>query len=111
MRTPVNTTKVPIVEDEALFRQVLKAQLASYPGVEIVGEAFKGEEAIELVERLEPEVILMDIEMGEGLNGIQAGKNIKTAAPTTGIVLLSSHEDKEFVADILDGQAAGWSYC
>jgi DNA-binding NarL/FixJ family response regulator len=100
--------KVLIAEDEDLFRQMLSTQLSSYPGIQVVGEASSGEEAIELAATLEPEVVLMDIELGGGLNGIQAGKTIRSAAPTTGIVLLSAH--KEFGATFLDEQPSGWSY-
>ena len=104
------TTRVLVVEDEELFRQMLVSKLSAYQELEIVGEASTGEEAIELAQKLGPEVVLMDIELGGDLNGIQAGKAIRSTAPATGIVVLSSHTEKEFIATVLEGGAAGWSY-
>ena len=52
----------------------------------------------------------MDIELGDEPNGIKAGKAIKSATPSTGIVLLSSHDDKEFVTDTIGDNPSGWSY-
>ena len=67
----MNTTRVIIVEDEPLFRQLIHTQLSADPEIEIVGEADNGEDAVELAKTLEPEVVLMDIEMGEGMTGIE----------------------------------------
>lgn len=98
-------TRVIIVEDEPLFRQLIHTQLSADPDIEIVGEADNGEDAVELAKALEPEVVLMDIEMGEGMTGIEAGYAIKAQKPTTGIVLLSNHAAKQFVVN-----SGGWSY-
>ena len=104
---PIN---VLIVEDEQLFRQVVRDQLASHPEIEVVGEASTGEEAIELADKLAPEVVPADIELEGTPNGIQAGQTIKKKAPTTGIVLLSSHRDKQFATTPMAEKGAGWSY-
>ena len=101
----MSATRVVIIEDEPLFRQLLKAQLSSDPEIEVVGEGASGEEAIELAEALTPEVMLMDIEMGDGITGIQAGHTIKSRRPTMGIVLLSNHKSKQFIVN-----SGGWSY-
>lgn len=101
----MSTTRVIIVEDEPLFRQLIFSQLSADPDIEIVGEANNGEDAVELAKVLEPEVVLMDIEMGEGMTGIEAGYAIKAQKPTTGIVLLSNHKAKQFVVN-----SGGWSY-
>lgn len=101
----MSATRVVIIEDEPLFRQLLKAQLSSDPEIEVVGEGASGEEAIELAEALTPEVMLMDIEMGDGISGIQAGHTIKSRRPTMGIVLLSNHKSKQFIVN-----SGGWSY-
>ena len=103
--TVVSATRIIVVEDEPLFREMLRSQLSNDPEIEVVGEAETGELAIELAKALQPEVILMDIELGEGITGIQAGYAIKADRPTTGIVLLSNHRAKQFIVT-----SAGWSY-
>lgn len=106
----MSAVKVLIVEDEDLFRQMLISQLTAHPEIEVVGDTASGEEAIELADRLGPEVVLTDIELGRGINGIQVGKTIKSAAPTIGVVLLSVHNDKQFLSETIGDQPAGWSY-
>ena len=101
----MSATRVVIVEDEPLFRQMLRAQLSADPELEVIGEADTGEAAIELARKLTPEVMLMDIELGEGITGIEAGYAIKAEHPTTGIVLLSNHKAKQFIVS-----SGGWSY-
>ena len=101
----MSATKVIIVEDEPLFRQMLHSQLDSDTDVQVVGEAATGEEAIQLADDLHPEVMLMDIELGEGMTGIEAGYTIKKKYPATGIVLLSNHKAKQFIV-----ASGGWSY-
>ena len=102
--------KVLVVEDEVLYRQMLVTQLSAFDDVEVVGEAPSGQEAIELAEELSPEVVLMDIQLQDEINGIEAGQNIMTAAPTTGIVLLSMHADKQVLEATLGEGSSGWSY-
>ncbi|MCI0796034.1 MAG: response regulator transcription factor [Chloroflexi bacterium] len=101
----MSATKVVIVEDEPLFRQMLRAQLSADPELEVIGEAENGEAAVELARTLKPEVMLMDIELGEGMTGIEAGYAIKAERPATGIVLLSNHKAKQFIVS-----SGGWSY-
>ncbi len=101
----MSLTRVVVAEDETLFRQLLLSQLARDPEIQVVGEAESGERAVELAKQLEPEVMLMDIEMGAGMTGIQAGHAIKALNPSTGIVLLSNHKAKEFIV-----KSGGWSY-
>ena len=103
-----NIVRVLVVEDEPLYRKGLCAQLSDCPGIEVVGAASNGEEAIELAERLDPDAVLMDIELGGATNGIQAGQAIKSASPVTGMVLLSSHNNRQYLA--LAEEAGGWSY-
>ena len=57
-----------------------------------------------------PEVILMDIELGSGPNGIETGHLIKKEKPNVGIVILSVHKDKEYIASLSMEEASGWSY-
>ena len=98
-------TKVIVAEDEPLFRQMLRWQLSTDSDIEIIGEASNGEEAVEMAQILAPEVMLMDIEMGPGISGIQAGHIIKADNPCVGVVLLSNYKAKQFIVT-----SAGWSY-
>lgn len=101
----MSVTSVLIVEDQALFRQMLRSQLGRYPEIQVVGEASSGLEAVEKARAVQPDVVLMDIELGPGPSGIEAGYKIKAMNPAIGIVLLSMHVDRQFIVN-----AAGWSY-
>ena len=102
--------KVLVVEDEALFRDVLAAALSSQRDIEVVGAASNGQDAVRLAKELNPQVVLMDIELGSGPNGIEAGKAIKARPPYPGILILSHHKDRQYVANLPLDQASGWSY-
>ena len=86
----MTTTRVLLVDDESLVRQVLKQILADYPDMELIGEAATGEEAISAVERLQPDVVVMDIRM-PGLDGIAAAREIRARYPHMKIIGLSEH--------------------
>jgi DNA-binding NarL/FixJ family response regulator len=99
-----------VVEDEALFRNLLILTLEDEPGLEVVGNAADGRTAVRLALEHQPDVVLMDIEMPGDMDGIDAGLEIRKALPTTGIVLLSSHRDRRFFTSLPADQQAGWSY-
>jgi two-component system response regulator NreC len=81
--------------------------LENEPDVEIIGEAGTAEEAIDLVRRLKPDVVLMDIGLPDK-SGIQAAKEIKALAPDTAVVALTIHEDKEYFFKMLEAGASGY---
>jgi DNA-binding NarL/FixJ family response regulator len=83
-------TRVLLVEDESLVRRILKQILASHKDMELVGEAANGEEAIAAVERLQPDVVVMDIRM-PALDGIVAAREIKFRYPNVKIIGLSEY--------------------
>ena len=99
-----------IVEDEALFQEMLRLSLQTQPSLEVVGAASDGTRAYDMARDLQPDVILMDIELGDGPNGIETGLRIKEAVPSVGIVLLSTHREKEYLRLVPLDQAEGWSY-
>ena len=99
-----------IVEDEILFRDMLRLSLDAQPGLEVVGTASEGATALQLARDLKPDVVLMDIELGDGPNGIETGIEIKKAVSSIGIVLLSTHKEKEYLTSVPLDQAEGWSY-
>ena len=104
------TTKIMIVEDEILFKEMLRLSLDAQPGLEVVGTASEGATALQLARDLKPDVVMMDIELGDGPNGIETGIEIKKAVSSIGIVLLSTHKEKEYLTSVPLDQAEGWSY-
>ena len=85
--------RILLVDDHKLVRESLRAFLDGYPELEVVGEASNGEEALEVVRRLMPTVVVMDINMPR-LNGIEATRRIKSAYPHIVIVGLSMDADQ-----------------
>ena len=98
---------VLIAEDHTLVRSGIRALLESSPDVSVVGEAGNGREAVEMAKSLSPGLVLMDVGMAE-LNGIDAARQIHAASPTTRIVMLSMHEDRQYVFESLKAGAAGY---
>lgn len=86
--------RVLLVDDHAMMRQGLRSVLESYPEVEIVGEGWNGEEAVSLVQTLQPSVVVMDINMPK-LNGIEATARIKAQFPHMAIIGLSVNSDSD----------------
>lgn len=102
------TIRVMVVDDSKLTRISLKTMLAEASGLEWVGEAEEGQQAVSKVLPLKPDVILMDIGMPI-LNGIEATRQIRQTDPQTKIIMLTSHESDE---DVLDAfQSGATSYC
>ncbi|HEU0020320.1 MAG TPA: response regulator transcription factor [Dehalococcoidia bacterium] len=102
--------RIMIVEDEGLFRDMLKISLGAVPNLEVVEAVSDGLSAIDGASRLYPDVILMDIELGGDPNGIAAGRIIKLEHPNTGIVILSSHRERQYLSLIAAEESSGWSY-
>ena len=101
---------VLIVEDEGLFRDMLKISLNSLPGMEVVEAVSDGGAAIETAGQLQPDVVLMDIELGSEPNGIEAGKSIKQSHEDMGVIILSAHKDRQYLNMMAADEYSGWSY-
>ena len=101
---------VLIVEDEGLFRDMLKISLGSLPNLEVVDAVSDGEAAVEAAGRLVPDVVLLDIELGTEPNGIAAGRAIKQNNDSIGIIILSAHGEREYLNLIAKDEFTGWSY-
>ena len=95
-----------IADDHTLFREGLRALLGQ-AGIEVAGEAATGEEAAALVERLQPDVVLMDIQM-PGLNGIEATRRITTTSPHIGVIIVTMFEDDDSVFAAMRAGARGY---
>src|SRR5687767_7470427 len=81
-----------IADDQASVRRALRMKLELEPGVEVVGEADDGASALELVEALQPQVVLMDLRM-PGMDGLSATRTLRKSAPQTGVVILTLYDD------------------
>lgn len=86
------TVTLILVDDHVLFRQGLKSLLAEQSEWQIVGEAGDGEEAVQLAERLKPDIAVVDIEM-PGMDGIEAAREINRVSPNSRIIALSMYGD------------------
>ncbi len=100
-------TRVLLADDHALVRSGLQALLSAMPDIEVVGVAGDGREALAAAERLQPDIVLMDISM-PGLNGIDATRQVAARAPRARVVVLSVHANEEYVAQALDAGASGY---
>jgi DNA-binding NarL/FixJ family response regulator len=99
--------KVMIVDDHNLVREGLRAVFDQGDEVDVIGEAGSGEEAIEMVDKLKPDVILMDISM-PGMNGIQATKVIRDSHPDAKIVILTMLDQEGYVYEAIKAGATGY---
>jgi DNA-binding NarL/FixJ family response regulator len=101
-------TRVVIADDHPLFRAGVHERLEKHEsGIEVVGEASDGEEAYELVGRLRPDVVLLDIAM-PNLNGIEATRKIKAEWPEVGVLILTVYDDEQYIYALIDAGAAGY---
>jgi two-component system, NarL family, response regulator NreC len=98
-------TSIVLADDHTIVRQGLKTLLEK--DFQILGEAADGLEVVELVERLKPDVLVLDVMM-PGLNGIDAAREIKKRAPKTCIVILSMHSDEAYVVEALRNGVSGF---
>lgn len=96
-----------IVDDHPILCQGLRALLKYYDDIEVVGEAHTGEEAIACVDECEPDVVLMDIAM-PGMNGIEATRRIRQEHPQTRVLVLTQHEERQYVIPVLQAGASGY---
>ena len=89
------------------MRQGLRALLNEQPDISVVGEAADGPEATQMVERLKPDVLVVDMMMG-GMNGIEVTRNVRKLSPKTCVVVLSMHADEGYVLEALRAGAKAY---
>ena len=99
--------KILLADDHALVRHGFRMILAAQPDMEIAGEAGNGREAVELAQKLKPDVVVMDVAMPE-LNGIEATRRLIELSPRTRVLALSMHKDAVYVREILRAGARGY---
>jgi DNA-binding NarL/FixJ family response regulator len=103
-----NPIRVLIIDDHPLFRQGIRWSLEDVADIEVIGEAENGQEALKLTERLNPDVVLVDINL-PGLNGLEVARVIKRRDPRIGIVVLSVYEDDDQLFQAIKVGAAAYS--
>jgi two-component system response regulator NreC len=100
-------TKVLIADDHAIVRAGLRALIGAEAGLELVGEAAGGYEAIALVEKSHPDVLVLDLSMPD-LDGISVTRNVKPRFPELRILVLTLHEDEALLKEAIKAGAAGY---
>ncbi|WP_432407651.1 response regulator transcription factor [Wukongibacter sp. M2B1] len=99
--------KVMIVDDQGLIRDGLKMILSLSEDIEVIEEAINGKNAVEKLDRIEPDIILMDIRMPE-MDGVEATKIIKERYPRTKIIILTTFNEDEYIFEGLKNGADGY---
>lgn len=101
------TIRILIADDHLFYREGVRALLAAEPGLEVVGEAGTGDEAIDRVAQVRPGVVLMDLKM-PGLNGIEATRRIVGAQPEIGVLVITMFDDDDSVFAAMRAGARGY---
>jgi DNA-binding NarL/FixJ family response regulator len=99
--------RVLLVDDQALFREGLETLLSVHKDITVVGQASNGQEALEVVATVRPDVVLMDVRMPI-LNGVGATRRLKKALPQCRVIVLTTFDDDEYVFDALRAGAVGY---
>jgi two-component system response regulator NreC len=98
---------VLLVDDHAMFRAGIKALLQADGKVEVIGEAATGDEAVDLVRSLKPDVVVMDLSM-PGSNGLEATRRIAALDLDTSVLVLTVHAEEEYLVPVVEAGASGY---
>lgn len=99
--------RVLLVDDHPLVIDGIQARLESGGGIEVVGQAGNGREAIEQVRSLRPDVVLMDVSMPV-MNGLEATRELRLCSPETRVLILSMHDNREYMVELMQSGARGY---
>jgi DNA-binding NarL/FixJ family response regulator len=103
----MDRTRVYVVEDQPILLKNLVKVLGTFPELELVGTSQDGEDAVEDIIRVRPQLVLLDLEL-PGLNGIQVTQRVKRRAPEVEILILTSFEDEQKVYEAIQAGASGY---
>ena len=104
---PPSPIRVLLVDDHRILREGVRSLLTDEPGIKVVGEAEDGQSAVEQTDRLKPEVVLMDMVMPH-LSGLEATVRIKERHPEVMILIMSMHDNDEYVQQVIKAGASGY---
>ncbi|MFI6880514.1 response regulator [Streptomyces sp. NPDC050400] len=101
--------RILLCDDHVVVRAGLLALLDSAPDIEVVGEAGTGEEALALVAKLHPDVVLMDLQLGEGIDGVETTRRITSApSPTPNVLVLTTYDTDADITRAIEAGATGY---
>jgi len=103
----MSDTTIVLADDHPIVREGLRGLLETEPGFRVIGEATDGLEAVSLVERLKPDVLIIDVVM-PGLTGLEATRQISRRSPQTRVIILSMHANEIYVLRALRNGASGY---
>jgi len=103
----VETVRVLIADDHAEFRATIRSLLVSLPGIEVVGEASDGEQAVLKAREIEPDLVLMDLKMPH-VNGLSATRRLKREMPALKVIIITLYGDQEYREAAKDSGADGF---
>ena len=101
------STRVLLVDDHRMMREGLRSLLEQQEGIEVVGDTSDGRSAMKLVQKLRPQIVIMDVAMSD-LNGVEATRQIVASVPGVKVLALSMHREMQFVARMLEAGASGY---
>lgn len=99
--------RIVLVDDQAIVREGLRSMLSPEPDLAVVGEAGNGHEALDLVPRLNPNIVLMDVRM-PGMDGLTALERLKIVAPKTSVIMVTLYDDPDYLLRAVTAGAAGY---
>lgn len=109
MTTPTPPVRLLVCDDHIVVRAGLLALLGSAPDIEVVGEAGTGEEAIALAAKLTPDVVLMDLQLGEGMDGVEATRLITASTgPAPHVLVLTTYDTDADITRAIEAGATGY---
>ncbi|MEU1368926.1 response regulator transcription factor [Streptomyces sp. NPDC005803] len=100
--------RILLCDDHAVVRAGLLALLGSEPAIDVVGEAGSGEEAVALTARLTPDVVLMDLQLGEGIDGVEATRRIVAGAHNAHVLVLTTYDTDADITRAIEAGATGY---
>ncbi|WP_328696074.1 MULTISPECIES: response regulator transcription factor [unclassified Streptomyces] len=100
--------RILLCDDHAVVRAGLLALLGSEPDIEVVGEAGSGEEAVALATRLTPDVVLMDLQLGEGIDGVEATRRIVAGTESAHVLVLTTYDTDADITRAIEAGATGY---
>lgn len=103
----MDTTRIVLADDHAIVRAYIRRILQKEASIEVVGEAANGQEALNLVSQLRPDILLLDMEMPV-MNGVEVARHLRASRSPVRILALSAYDDQQYVLGLLANGASGY---